>query len=373
LREKKNSGMPGWARVLVTVALSLTLACMVAVVSAVAVFHWSDSPPPLSAGSGTADGISLVSPNLARIEVRRGESARSVGNRLEAAGLIRGRYFWSALGRLRDDPIRAGTYLVEVPAAMSTIRAILETGRDELVRVTVPEGLTVRETALVMEAAGVTGAAAFAAAAGDPVAIARLGLPGPTMEGFLFPDTYLFPAGFPAERVAQAMVENFLARAAVIDPSIPDLPADELLRLVTLASIVEKEYRVPEEAPVMAGVFLNRVNRVPPMRLESCATVVYVIVEKEGIDFWGRPEFPGRLMFRDIDRTAASPFNTYRNDGLPPAPIASPGTIALRAAFAPEESDYLFFRLRYENTGHHTFSRTLAEHNAAERYFRRVR
>jgi len=343
----------------VVVALAL-----LAGASAAAALAYGNSGPRLPYPFPQVDGVELERPGLAggglvRFEVRRGESARSVGNRLAAAGLIRNRHLWVALGRFRDGHIRAGVYLIEAPSSQLAIRRLLEEGRDELLRVTVQEGLTVRETALAMEAAGITTAAEFIAAASSPELLERFRVPNPSLEGFLFPDTYFFPAGFPAERVVLAMADNFFAQLAAIDPGLWDLPPGELNRLVTLASIVEKEYRVPEEAAVMAGVFANRLR--VGMRLESCATVVYVITEK-----LGRPH-PSRIFYVDLE--IPSPFNTYRVQGLPPAPIASPGAIALRAAFSPAETDYLFFRLRNEATGHHTFSRTMAEHVRAGALF----
>lgn len=339
-------------------------------VAAVAILAHSNSPPSsLPSPFPDVDGVTLESAGssgaLVRFEVRRGESARSVGNRLAAAGLIRNRHFWVLLGRFRDDHIRTGSYVIEFPATQTAIRSLLEEGRDELLRVTVPEGLTVRETALVMESAGITTAREFIAAASDPEMVARFGVPAPTLEGYLFPDTYLFPVGFPAERIVQTMAENFFARIAEIDGAFAAMPPEQLHEVVVLASIVEKEYRVPEEAEIMAGVFVNRINI--GMKLQSCATVVYIITEIEGLPH------PTRLFFRDIDRSAGNPFNTYHNHGLPPAPIASPGAISLSAAFRPAQTEYLFFRLRYEDTGHHTFSRTNAEHERAAIYFRRFR
>ncbi|HOX92645.1 MAG TPA: endolytic transglycosylase MltG, partial [Spirochaetales bacterium] len=117
-------------------------------------------------------------------------------------------------------------------------------------------------------------------------------------------------------------------------------------------SIVEREYRLPEEAPRMASVFLNRLKI--GMALQSCATVVYVITQR-----LGKPH-PSRLFDRDLE--IPDPFNTYRQPGLPPAPIANPGLVALSAVFRPESSRYLYFRLVDEASGRHYFSETLDEH-----------
>jgi UPF0755 protein len=121
---------------------------------------------------------------------------------------------------------------------------------------------------------------------------------------------------------------------------------------VSLASIVEREYRVDDEAPLMAGVFFNRLQI--GMALQSCATVEYVITEIQG-----RPH-PERLFDRDTE--IRDPYNTYMNAGLPPGPICSPGMVALNAVFNPAESDYLYFRLIDPAAGRHYFSRTLDDH-----------
>jgi UPF0755 protein len=175
------------------------------------------------------------------------------------------------------------------------------------------------------------------------------------MEGYLFPDTYLFPLSYPAERVVTAMANNFFNRLQRIAPEGLELSPGELNRKVIMASIVEMEYRVREEAALMAGVFFRRLEI--GMRLESCATVIYVLTEH-----LGRPH-PQRLFF--VDLAIQNPFNTYQNWGLPPAPIASPGETALRAAFFPVNTDYLFFRVVDPATGRHIFTRTLEEHNRA--------
>jgi len=351
---------------------ALAALALIAGAALAAAFAFANSPPPgLPDPLFAADGLEiewLGGAAFARFEVRRGESARSAGNRLAAAGLIRSRHFWNMLGRLSGSHIRAGTYLIELPASQTAIRAILEEGREVLLRVTVPEGLTVRETALRVEAAGIAPARDFVAAASNPRILAEFGVPGPTMEGYLFPDTYLFPAGFPAEGVVRAMAGNFFAQIAAIDARMAALPPAELARAVILASIVEKEHRVPEEAAVMAGVFENRMRI--GMALQSCATIAYILSEVLGEDHEEtiiHRRYGNRILYRHLE--IRSPFNTYLVRGLPPAPIASPGANALRAAFEPAQVGYLFFVLRPGGRGDHNFSRTLAEHSRFAREF----
>ncbi|MCL1837473.1 MAG: endolytic transglycosylase MltG [Treponema sp.] len=316
-----------------------------------------NSPPEFSHDAAMdKDGVS-VEPSegeeiSVRFDVRRGESAVSVGRRLEDSGLIRSLLFWQLLCRFDKEPIKTGSYLLEVPASQIAIHRLLVSGRQILLRITIPEGLTVKKTARLLESAGVCTEEDFIAAAVDPETIDRYRIPGESMEGYLYPDTYLFPPEYPAARVVRAMADNFFAKIAGIDGDILSKPPEELNRLVTLASIIEREYRLDEEAPVMAGVFVNRLGI--GMALQSCATVEYVITEIQG-----RPH-PGTLYARDLE--IRDPYNTYLRPGLPPGPISSPGTVALRAALEPAETRYMYFRLVDPASGKHYFSTTLDDH-----------
>jgi UPF0755 protein len=172
------------------------------------------------------------------------------------------------------------------------------------------------------------------------------------MEGYLYPDTYLFPPDYPASRVVAAMADTFFVRLREIQGEPLSLSPEELNCRVILASIVEREYRVEEEAALMAGVFYNRLEI--GMALQSCATVEYVITEIQG-----RPH-PEVLYTRDTK--IRDPYNTYIRPGLPPGPISAPGRVALQSAFNPADSDYLYFRLADPASGRHYFSRTLDDH-----------
>ena len=285
-------------------------------------------------------------------EVRKGESAQSVGMRLESAGLISSRRFWYLLCRFKNDFIKSGTYRIEIPASQIAIHRILISGRQILHRVTIPEGVTLKKTAKILEDAGICSAGDFLAAATDPAITSRYRIPSATMEGYLFPDTYMFPAEYPASRAIESMADTFFARIERIDPSVVNLSPQELNQKVIMASIVEREYRIPEEAPLMAGVFYNRLGI--GMALQSCATVEYIITEIQNK--------PHPAVIYNIDLEIRNPYNTYIMPGLPPGPISSPGAVALRAAFSPEESDFLYFRLDDPQSGRHYFSKTLDEH-----------
>jgi UPF0755 protein len=286
------------------------------------------------------------------IEVRDGESALSVGRRLETAAVIRNRYFWYLLFRLDGGQVKTGSYIIGLPASQAKIRSILISGDQILVKATIPEGVTLKKTAGILEEAGICTADKFLEASSSKEILDSYHVPGPTMEGYLFPDTYLFPLGYPASKVVEAMADTFFSRVDDIFPGASSMNPSELNARVVIASIVEREYRVPDEAAIMAGVFYNRLKI--GMALQSCATVVYVITEIQG-----KPH-PAQLFNRDLE--IRDPYNTYLRPGLPPGPISAPGEVAIKAAFYPGTSDYLYFRLTDLSTGQHYFSRTLDDH-----------
>ena len=286
------------------------------------------------------------------IDVRRGESSQSVGMRLERAGLIRNRYFWNLICRLDSEHIKTGTYRIDMPSTQIEIHKVLISGKEVLHKVTIPEGVTLKKMAAIIEDAGICSAAAFISSARDPLIISQFLVPGNSMEGYLFPDTYLFPKDHPADRTVKVMANNFFTNLELIDNSVLKMTADEINEKVIIASIVEREYRVAEEAPVMAGVFYNRLRI--RMALQSCATVEYIITEIQG-----KPH-PSVLLFADLE--IVNPYNTYIRPGLPPGPISAPGKTALKAAFFPAKTEYLYFRLENAASGRHYFSRTHDEH-----------
>jgi len=304
------------------------------------------------AAQGIAQGITPEPDNTVLFEIRKGETARSVGSRLEEAGLIRSRHFWALLNRVQNEYIKTGTYRLELPLSQLAIHRIFVSGRQVLARITVPEGVTLKKAARIFDESGICSERDFLAAAEEKELLSAYNIPGNTMEGYLFPDTYFFPVGYPASGIIKKMADTFFERIGSIEPEALAMNPAELNKRVIIASIVEREYRQAEEAPLMAGVFFNRLNI--GMALQSCATVEYVITEIQG-----RPH-PELLLNRDLE--IRSPYNTYITPGLPPGPISSPGATALSAAFHPQSSDYLYFRLTDPGRGIHYFSRTLDDH-----------
>ena len=289
--------------------------------------------------------------------VREGWSLRDVAGELERERIIASRSLFRMWARVQGAgrSIRAGEYRLGPHLSPVQILDILTRGAVITHGVTIPEGYTAELIAETLEREGLAKRGSFLALFRDRAFMEAHGLPGPTLEGYLYPDTYQFARGVSSRRIAETMIRRFWS---VIDPLRPRAEARGLgiRELVTLASIVEKETGKAEERPLIASVFLNRLKR--GMRLDSDPCVIY-----------GIEDFNGNLTRRDLETT--TPYNTYRIRGLPPGPIASPGEAALKAVLYPAESDFLYFVSR--NDGSHHFSKSLSEHNRAVRKYQKGR
>jgi UPF0755 protein len=266
---------------------------------------------------------------------------------------------FSLLARLMlvTNSLRAGEYVFPVP--VSPYRVLLDLYRGSRLQhpLTIPEGASLKQIGAILAGGDWTSETAFLDAVSDPDFIRELGLSVPTLEGYLFPDTYLFERGNHDPRIIiRAMVKQtcrVLAETGA-QSGLPQYGLDAH-GVLTLASIVEKETGLGLERPLIARVFLNRLQR--GMRLQTDPTVIY-----------GIADFNGNLTRRDLQ--TPSPYNTYLNQGLPPGPIASPGLAAIQAVMAPAPGDFYYFVSK--NDGSHYFSRTLEDHNrAVNRYQKR--
>ena len=297
-----------------------------------------------------------VSENVV-FEIEKGESLFSVLERLEKLSLIRNANVVKVYVRFfNPSVVKNGKYELNPGMTPFEILSVLEKGRQDLYKVTIPEGLTSRQIASIFKKNGVISSeTAFLDMLVSTELIESLGVAGESLEGYLYPDTYYFQKDFPPEKIISHMVRTFFSVLSSIYPYYKDFSPEKMSEKIILASIIEKEYRVEEEAPLMASVFYNRLNIGMP--LQSCATVVYVITEKLGRDH------PGRIYLRDLE--LESPYNTYYNQSLPPAPISNPGTVALDAAFNPAQTDYLFFVVKNSEAGTHSFSSNYSDHNQA--------
>jgi UPF0755 protein len=311
-----------------------------------AIAAWLDSGPV-----PRASGDRLFS-------IRKGESLSRIAERLQEERYIRFAPLLDLLGRIRGTAgsFKAGYYRIPTHASTARIHDLLVSGAQSLGKVTIPEGWTVSKIAGHLEAQGVCPAADFIAAARSSPLARKLGAPAGSLEGYLFPDTYFVPVPFPAETLAEIMVKRFFETLGEVAPNWKDMAPAALQEKVIVASIVEREYRIADEAPRIASVFYNRLRR--NIGLESCATLEYIITEIQGK---AHPEY-----ISIEDKKIDSPYNTYRWAGLPPGPISNPGRVALAAAFRPARTDFLYFVLQDPQAGRHHFSRDLSEHNQAK-------
>jgi UPF0755 protein len=310
-------------------------------------------------GLGRLEPVEPGATNALPFQVERGWGLRRIANALEAKGLIRDADALVLLARLRrsEASVKAGEYELSPGWRSGRILDHLVAGRVRTYKTVLPEGIRASEVAERLGSAGLTNQQEFLGLINDPAFAHSLGVPAPTLEGYLYPETYELPRGLSAENVARILVDQFNTAWREVEPQAADLELNKH-EIVTLASIVEKETAAPEERPLIAAVFLNRLRR--GMRLETDPTVIY------GID-----DFDGNLRRRDL-QNKSNPYNTYQIRGLPPGPIASPGVDALRAVVNPADTDYLYFVSK--NDGTHHFSKTYREHvNAVNRYQKRRR
>lgn len=290
----------------------------------------------------------------AEIRIERGEPLSAVVEQLrERAVITNPRLFilWSRLLAV-EKKIHWGRYRFELPMSPGDVLDQMVLGTGAFRRITVPEGLTVKEIAGLLEGAGIARGDRFLAEARRPELLSRLGLEGQGIEGHLFPDTYFFTPHTTEGEIVMAMTDQFRHNfSRAMQEKLRQL-GWSLHQLVTLASLIEKETGDEAERPLVSAVFHNRLKRKIP--LQSDPSVVY-----------GLKRFSGQLTRQDLQ--SPSPYNTYRIRGLPPAPICNPGLASLVAALYPAEVPYLYFVSK--NDGSHLFSVTLAEHNrAVEKY-----
>lgn len=312
--------------------------------------------------------------------IRNGDSIHDVSRILEEKGLVNnGRYIeirFKVLDRLGlASPLQAGRYSLSPGLKPSEILKSLTSplgAQRVYTMLTIPPGLSSSGIALRVSDAGLADADDMYSAILEMANLYPI-LPNPEgLQGYMFPDTYKIETPIDnnpgssrktAETIVKIMSDRFFEVLDEIDPSWTQLTRTQLHEKVTLASIVEREYRRNDEAPLIAAVFNNRLSE--GMRLQSCATVVYTIQDTDT----GEPfrneyiKYNRRIFERYLD--ISSPYNTYRNDGLPPGPISAPGREALDAAFFPSETDALFFVVKDPVAGTHTFTRDYSDHLTA--------
>jgi peptidoglycan lytic transglycosylase G len=296
------------------------------------------------------------------VMLRPGYSTRRIASELKSAGIIRSEeafILWHYFHRHRS--LKAGEYLFETPANIIDLQKRLRRGDVYFHTVVVPEGFTMFDIARAVEAAGLGPADDFLKVAQSNALVSDLDPDAPSLEGYLFPDTYQFSRLQSMQDIAATMVKQFrqvAAQIGMISKSAGTEADPNVHAEVIMASIVEKETAVAEERPLVASVYYNRLAK--RIALDADPSIIYAELLAG--------TYQGALHHADMQ--FKSPYNTYRNAGLPPGPIGNPGKSALEAAMHPEQSDYFYFVA--DAAGHHRFARTMEEHNKNVNAYRRA-
>jgi UPF0755 protein len=288
------------------------------------------------------------------VDFARGTGTGAMADALARVGVVRSRWdFLLARAINRFGRLQAGEYRFTKPASPVEIVSRIRRGDVFYYVLVVPEGRNMFDIAASVEQIGVFKAADFLKAANDPSIIRDLDPKAPSLEGYLFPDTYKLSRHTTPERLCKVMTTKFRE-------AWKGLQSDaDVHNTITMASLVEREGKLPEERPKIAAVFANRLKI--GMKLDCDPTTIYAALLEN--------KYRGTIYRSDLDRDHA--YNTYRNAGLPPGPIANPGVASVRATLQPAGIDSLYFVARGDGSGAHEFSSTIAAHElAVDRYHR---
>ena len=287
-----------------------------------------------------------------RVIIPRGASFTEATDSLARGKIVKWPTGFRILARIRgkDRNIKPGTYLLKPGTSWAEVLSALNGGLGLVNSVTIPEGFALSQISPLLARRLSLPLDSVKAAVRDTALRSRLDVPTPMLEGYLFPDTYAFPDGTTARAAVTEMVKRFEREwKPEWDARLIELAMNRH-DIITLASIIEKEAKLPEERPVISAVYHNRLKK--QMLLQADPTVQYAL-----------PAHTPRVLYRDLE--VKSPYNTYMYAGLPPGPIASPGGPSIVAALFPANVVYLYF-VAFRD-GHHVFSTTLAEHESAKK------
>jgi UPF0755 protein len=288
------------------------------------------------------------------VDIPKGSSAVTMGRLLAQDGVVRNRWLFVLARALRPRAkLQAGEYLFSKPASVWNVFDRMARGDVFYYALVVPEGATSFDIAASLDQLGVISRQDFLAAARDPSAIRDLAPDAPSLEGYLFPETYRIARHTTAAQLCRQMTDRFRQAWKAAGGS------GHVNSTVTLASLVEKETARPEERPQIASVFQNRLKR--DMTLDCDPTTIYAAMLEN--------RYTGVIHKSNLDDK--NPYNTYQHTGLPPGPIANAGADALGAALHPAETSYLYFVAKPDGSGGHQFSRTSEEHKLAVQRYRR--
>jgi len=289
------------------------------------------------------------------IRVSPGMNIAKVGSLLSEKGFVRSQFVFQLTGILSGTSrsLKAGDYAINTGMSLMDILKRLVSGETILHKFTIPEGFTIKEIARMWEESGFGTSAKFLETTSDPSLHNKYGISSDSLEGYLFPDTYMFPSGISEKEAIETMLNQFVKEVSPVITKNTSGFSFSLHEIITLASIVEKEARVEEERPIISAVFHNRLKL--DMKLESCPTVLY------GLDY------PDRKLTYDDLRNASLKCNTYVYKGLPPVPICNPGIKSIIAAINPTNDNFLYFVAK--NDGTHYFTQNYNDFLSAKRKY----
>ncbi|MCB5253505.1 MAG: endolytic transglycosylase MltG [Candidatus Cloacimonadaceae bacterium] len=291
------------------------------------------------------------------VRVQKGDSAATIGQRLQEAGIVKRASTFRLLAKLRgaDRQLKPGTYTFGGHTNLWNTVSRLQDGLSETIRLTFPEGLSMYRSFKIISASGLAELDSLTAAATDTSLVHRFtGMPLSSLEGFLYPETYIFPVPCSSDSILAIMTNEFFRKLNYQGININDIP--DFYDKLILASIVEKEAGDDSERATVAGVFVRRLRL--GMALQSCPTVDYIL-ERQGIK---------REVLTNADTEIPSPYNTYQNPGLPPTPISNPRVESILAALNPLDQGYLYFFA--DRRGKNVFSSSYQEHQRLQRQMR---
>lgn len=290
------------------------------------------------------------------VDIAPGTSTAKIASELKGQGLIRSRYVFVGLALAKGRTLKAGEYRFDHAARMEEVWSRLERGDVYTLTVTIPEGSNIFDIGARLEGAGLGTKEAFLTAAKeDTDLVADLDPQAPTLEGYLFPNTYRFSPHATPRQMAAAMVEQFRQASRSVGMT------SDYHRVVTLASLIEKETPIEAERPLVASVFVNRLEKRMPLMTDP--SVIYAALLQ------GR--YRGTIYASDLE--SDSSYNTYQHAGLPPGPICNPGVQSLQAAMHPAQTNYLYFvAASADPSGKSRFSATLEEHEKDVQAYRRA-
>jgi UPF0755 protein len=286
------------------------------------------------------------------VDIAAGTGTEAMAAQLEQAGIIRSRYAFDALKAVHGGALKAGEYRFDHAASLTEVYARIRKGDVYTRTVVIPEGFNIFDIAQVIETAGLASRVDFLAAERrHPELIAQWSPHAESLEGYLFPDTYRFSRHTTPERMLATMVKRFGEMSTKLG-----MTGSDVARVVTMASLVEKEVHIDAERPLVAGVFENRLAAGMPLQTDPA--VVYASLL--------RGTWTGVIHQSELQSDSA--YNTYVHEGLPPGPICNPGVAALTAAMQPAKTDYLYFVA--DAGGATRFAKDLKEHDAQVAAFR---